>query len=105
MPRTNSDADERASLTSDDEAVGPTSGRINENGDDIRPAASYQPSTTEYDVDAESVRSGLKPSETPIAKFRSSVNKVCHKFLSRRSWAKSDVILYRLFLCAGRTLL
>lgn len=86
MPRSNSDADENDSLTSDDEAVGPTSGRVNDNAGDVRPAVSYRPSTTGNDTGAEGGSNGLRP--PPIAKFRSSVNKVRHKFPSKWSSAK-----------------
>lgn len=85
MPRSNSDADENDSLTSDDEAVGPTSGPINGNADDVRTAVSYQPDTTGNEVGAEGVESGSSPPERPIDRFRSAANKVLHRFLSRRS--------------------
>jgi hypothetical protein len=80
MPKSNSDADENDSLTSDDEAVGPTTGRVNP--EDVQPAAS-RPSYTNgdrmatEDVIEEGSSNRLRPPERPIAKFRSSVNKVC----------------------------
>lgn len=85
MPKSNSDADENDSLTSDDEAMGPTSERV-----DDRPAVSYRPSTTGNDIiEDEDMDNGLlRPPQRPIAKFRSSVNKVRHCSLRRQSQAK-----------------
>ncbi|KAF8607725.1 hypothetical protein BDV93DRAFT_519744 [Ceratobasidium sp. AG-I] len=78
MPKSNSDADENDSLTSDDEAMGPTSGRVGENSRDDRPAVSYRPSTTGNDIVEDGDRDDglLRPPQVPIAKFRSSVNKI-----------------------------
>jgi len=79
MPKSNSDADENDSLTSDDEAVGPTIGRVNP--EDVQPAVSRSSYTNRGGINTEDeVNEGgsnsLRPPERPIAKFRSSVNKV-----------------------------
>ncbi|KAG8743373.1 hypothetical protein FRC10_012177 [Ceratobasidium sp. 414] len=83
MPRSNSDADENDSLTSDDEAVGPTTGRANPR--DAAPAVS-RPSYAnearngaiqEQGLNEAGTRNGgLRPPKVPNARFRSSVNKV-----------------------------
>jgi hypothetical protein len=70
MPKSNSDADENDSLTSDEEAMGPTVGRVELQDVQSAPAA-------------EGGGSSLQPPR-PIAKFRSSVNKV-HGLLSSSS--------------------
>ncbi|KAG8768671.1 hypothetical protein FRC12_005444 [Ceratobasidium sp. 428] len=82
MPKSNSDADENDSLTSDDEVVGPTTGRVNPQ--DVAPAAnrpsfngSRRGAIEEQDLnEAGTANGGLRPPTRPNAKFRASVNKV-----------------------------
>ncbi|CAE6384301.1 unnamed protein product [Rhizoctonia solani] len=70
MPKSNSDADENDSLTSDEEAMGPTVGRVEPQDIQSAPAAL----AGELGA-AEGGGSSLQPPR-PIAKFRSSVNKI-----------------------------
>ncbi|CAE7123085.1 unnamed protein product [Rhizoctonia solani] len=85
MPRSNSDADENDSLTSDDEAVGPTVGRVEIENVQSAPAALPEtPNRGETGQD-----SSLRPPARPIAKFRSSVNKVIS--LNRAQSALLDI--------------
>ncbi|KAH7343946.1 hypothetical protein B0J17DRAFT_644634 [Rhizoctonia solani] len=73
MPKSNSDADENDSLTSDDEAMGPTVGRVELQ--DVQSA----PAALEVGSNVDEVGGGdssLRPPVRPIAKLRSSVNKV-----------------------------
>ena len=85
MPKSNSDADENDSLTSDEEAVGPTLARVNP--EDVQPQPQSRSQSTPailngvdlsakdlFEDDAPS--SSLRPSQRPLAKFRSSVNKI-----------------------------
>ncbi|KAF8709447.1 CorA-like Mg2+ transporter protein, partial [Rhizoctonia solani] len=70
MPKSNSDADENDSLTSDEEAVGPTIGRVELQGVQSAPAALAGEESVIQEV--EGGGSSLQPPR-PIAKFRSSV--------------------------------
>ncbi|CAE6419321.1 unnamed protein product [Rhizoctonia solani] len=73
MPKSNSDADENDSLTSDDEVMGPTVGRVELQDVQSAPAALDGGSNVD-EVGGGS--SSLRPPVRPNAKFRSSVNKV-----------------------------
>ncbi|CAE6503557.1 unnamed protein product [Rhizoctonia solani] len=74
MPKSNSDADENDSLTSDDEAVGPTVGRVEPQNVQSAPAALSENLNREEAGISEG--NSLRPPERPIAKLRSSVNKI-----------------------------
>ncbi|CAE6429771.1 unnamed protein product [Rhizoctonia solani] len=73
MPKSNSDADENDSLTSDEEAVGPTIGRVELQNVQSAPAALSENSNID-EVRAQG--SSLQPPTRPITKLRSSVNKI-----------------------------
>ncbi|KAG8690469.1 hypothetical protein FRC11_011415 [Ceratobasidium sp. 423] len=75
MPRSNSDADENDSLTSDDEAVGPTVGHVDLQNMQSAPAApAGGPNVDEAGGGSSLLEPPTRP--TPITKFQSSVNKV-----------------------------
>ncbi|QRV73043.1 CorA-like magnesium transporter protein [Ceratobasidium sp. AG-Ba] len=81
MPKSNSDADENDSLTSDDEAVGPTTGRVT--AGDVAPVKSRPSYANERESGAAGIEglnetgaSELRPPARPNAKFKASVNKV-----------------------------
>ncbi|KAJ1308495.1 hypothetical protein OPQ81_004199 [Rhizoctonia solani] len=88
MPKSNSDADENESLTSDDEAISPTVGRVEPQGMKSAPAALSGDLNSRDEVGGDA--SQLQPPPRPIAKFRSSVNKVIA--LNRAQCALLDIL-------------
>lgn len=75
MPKSNSDADENESLTSDEEALSPTVGRVGPHDARSAPAPLNGNHSNSGNVSGDRVNLLSSPQQS-IAKFRSSVHKV-----------------------------